>query len=92
MKKDRLYLNSGARDLVLPSGDESVYIDICIEDLEAIIEEHKERVLRTWTKVSENKEYNNIRIFVIPKRTISERDLYPYYLEIAENKKNRNEF
>lgn len=89
MSDGKIYINSGARTLRLPSGDEGLYIDLCLEDLEEILkrfkeEDEEEKIKRPWINRKENKTYNNIRIFAIPKREVDEKTLYPYYLEIAK--------
>ncbi|MCO6500895.1 MAG: hypothetical protein J5I47_11065 [Vicingus serpentipes] len=85
MIDNKIFLNSGGRDLTLPSGDTGVYVDICIEDLRAIIDEYdKEDILRSWVNKKEDKVNHNIRIFVIPKKDKNESTLYPYYLEVAK--------
>ena len=87
MDNKKIYLNSGARPFNLPSGDEGLYIDICLEDIEAILEQYKddeEKIKRPWINRKENRTYHNIRIFAIPKREVDEKTLYPYYLEVAK--------
>ena len=93
-KDNKIFLNSGARPFTLPSGDEGLYVDICLEDLEKILEEHGDsEIKRPWIKKSEGKTYNNIRIFAIPKKDNGKDQLYPYYLEVAraDQKKDKNE-
>ena len=85
----KIYLNSGARPFTLPSGDEGLYVDLCIEDLKQILEDYEaEEIQRPWVNRKENKAFNNIRIFAIPKRDTEKETLYPYYLEIARVKKD----
>jgi hypothetical protein len=61
-----------------------LYFDLCLEDLESILEEYKkEDIQRPWVSKKENKTYHNIRIFAIPKRDANEETAYPYYLEVA---------
>lgn len=94
MSNDKVYLNSGARPFKLPSGDEGLYIDLCLEDLEAILEkfkEEEEKIKRPWINRKENRTYNNVRIFAIPKREVDEKTLYPYYLEIAKVQPKKEE-
>lgn len=82
---EKIYLNSGARPFNLPSGDEGLYVDICIEDLERILEEYSDDdIKRPWISKRENKAKNNIRIFAIPKKKVDDKTLYPYYLEVAK--------
>lgn len=92
-KEKRIFLNSGGRPFTLPSGDEGVYVDLCLEDLEEIVKEFKaEEIKRPWINKRENKTYNNIRIFVIPKKESSSKaSLYPYYLEVARALNSNNE-
>lgn len=86
-ESSKIYLDSGARPFNLPSGDEGLYIDICVEQLEEIIQSHLgSEILRPWIKHKENKVYNNIRIFAIPRKDNGEDNRYPYYLEVARVK------
>lgn len=84
MEGRRIYLSTGANELNLPSGDKGLYIDICIEELKKIIDNHDKNVLRPWFNRDENEMYNNIRIFAKPG---NKNDFYGYYLEIAKPEK-----
>jgi len=79
----RHYINSGANAVTLKSGDEGLYVDVCLEQLLAIVEEHR-YVLRPWVEKSTGTEFNNVRIFVKPNDGGSR--MYTHYLEVVAPK------
>lgn len=79
---EKLYLNSGGRETKLPSGDTGFYVDLCIEEMEKIIAEHKEDILRSWHDKRNDVLKHSVRILVSPKKEITDKTLYKYYLEI----------